>query len=220
MQIGMQPEPVATQVSLGLLFAHFQKEAIVFCDFSYVEDVKLEEGFPAVLDAARQGSEEAWISLYRRFAPSVRGYLRSRGAMEPDDLTGEVFLQVVVHIGRFTGDESDFRSWLFTITHRRFLDERRRLRRRRDEPAPEELIHWRASVGDAESDALRKLQAAELRSLIGALTPGQQDVLLLRIFGELSINDVARVLGRRPGAIKQLQRRALESLKRELNGHA
>lgn len=169
-----------------------------------------------VLDAARRGSEEAWISLYRRFAPSVRGYLRSRGAAEPDDLTGEVFLQVVLHIGRFRGDESDFRAWLFTITHHRFLDERRRLRRKRDEPAPEELIRSRASVGDAESDALRQLEAAELRSRICTLTQGQQDVVLLRIFGGLSVNEVARVLGRRPGAIKQLQRRALESLRKEL----
>jgi RNA polymerase sigma factor (sigma-70 family) len=181
--------------------------------------LKVEEGFSVVLDAARRGSEEAWISLYRRFAPSVRGYLRSRGAAEPDDLTGEVFLQVVLHIDRFQGEESDFRSWLFTITHRRFLDERRRLRRRRDEPAPEELIRSRASVGDAESDALRELQAAEVRSRIGTLTHGQQDVLLLRIFGGLTVNEVAGVLGRRPGAIKALQRRALESLKRDMDGH-
>jgi RNA polymerase sigma factor (sigma-70 family) len=192
----------------------------VFGDFSYVEEVKVEEGFSAVLDAARGGSEQAWISLYRMFAPSVRGYLRSRGAAEPDDLTGEVFLQVVVHIGRFRGEESDFRSWLFTITHRRFLDERRRLKRRRDEPAPEDLIHSRTSVGDAESDALRELQAAEVRGRLRSLTSSQQDVLLLRIFGGLTVNEVARVLGRRPGAIKALQRRALESLKRDMDRRA
>lgn len=178
--------------------------------------MKVEEGFSSVLEAARNGSEHAWISLYRRFAPSVRGYLRSRGAAEPDDLTGEVFLQVVLHIERFRGDESDFRSWLFTITHHRFLDERRRLRRHRDEPAPDELILARASVGDAETDALRQLQAADIRSRIAALTPSQQDVLLLRIFGGLAVNEVARILGRRPGAIKQLQRRALEALRRDL----
>jgi RNA polymerase sigma factor (sigma-70 family) len=182
--------------------------------------LKVEEGFSVVLDAARRGSEEAWISLYRRFAPSVRGYLRSRGAAEPDDLTGEVFLQVVLHIGRFRGDESDFRSWLFTITHRRFLDECRRLRRRRDEPAPDDLIYSRASVGDAESDAFRELQAAEVRGRIAVLTAAQQDVLLLRIFGGLTVNEVARVVGRRPGAIKALQRRALNSLKRDLDRHA
>jgi RNA polymerase sigma factor (sigma-70 family) len=181
-----------------------------------MQGVKVEEGFSAVLVAARRGSEEAWISLYRRFAPSVRGYLRSRGAADPDDLTGEVFLQVVLHIGRFRGDETDFRSWLFTITHRRFLDERRRLRRQRDEPATEEFMHSRASVGDAEFDALRQLEAAEVRSRIGALTPSQQDVVLLRIFGGFSVNEVARILGRRPGAIKALQRRGLDSLRRAL----
>jgi RNA polymerase sigma factor (sigma-70 family) len=182
--------------------------------------MRVQEDFSAVLEAARAGSEDAWVAIYRTYAPSVRGYLRSRGAAEPDDLTGEVFLQVVIHIGRFGGDERDFRAWLFTITHRRFLDERRRHVRHRDEPASEELIHSKASVGDTESDALKELEAAELRSRLNTLTPDQQDVLLLRIFGGLSVDEVAGIMGRRAGAVKALQRRALGALRKELQRDA
>ena len=81
--------------------------------------------------AAQLGAEWAWTALYRDLVPSVRGYVRARGAAEPDDVVGEVFLQVVRDLGRFDGGEREFRTWLFTIAHHRLLDARRRAVRRR-----------------------------------------------------------------------------------------
>src|SRR4030081_3701589 len=54
----------------------------------------LGESFEVVLAAARTGADWAWEALYRDLAPLVHGYLRSRGAREPEDLTGEVFLGI------------------------------------------------------------------------------------------------------------------------------
>ena len=67
----------------------------------------LGENFPGTLAAARIGSEWAWTGIYRDLAPAVLGYLRARRAHEPEDLTGEVFLQVVRDLPRFQGGERD-----------------------------------------------------------------------------------------------------------------
>ena len=92
--------------------------------------------FESVLAAARTGSPRAHERIFHALAPVVQGYLRLQGASEPEDLTSEVFLAVLRNLGSFEGDEPGFRSWVFTIAHRRLLDERRRAVRR---PAPAPL---------------------------------------------------------------------------------
>jgi RNA polymerase sigma factor (sigma-70 family) len=174
------------------------------------------DDFPEVLGAARLGADWAWTALYRDLAPSVRGYLRAR-ASEPDDLVGEVFLQVVPDLNRFEGGEREFRRWVFTIAHHRLLDDRRRRRRRPVEASPPEVLEAFGELGDVEDEAIGGLTAARIRQLVGRLSPDQQDVLLLRIVGELPTGDVAAIVGKRPGAVKALLRRGLASLRREMS---
>jgi RNA polymerase sigma-70 factor (ECF subfamily) len=177
----------------------------------------LGESFSEVLLAARTGAEWAWTILYRDLAPAVLGYLRARRAPEAEDLLGEVFLQLVRDLSRFEGDERDFRAWAFTVAHHRLLDDQRRRLRRPVEPAPDAVIERSSALGDVEEEALEQLRTAEVRRMIGALSPEQQSVLLLRILGGLTVAEVARVLGKRPGAIKALQRRGLAAIERELS---
>ena len=174
------------------------------------------EAFRSVLVAARSGSEWAWASLYRELAPRVLAYLRARGAVEPEDVAGEVFLQAVRDIGRFEGDERAFRAWLLTIAHHRLLDASRHRARRPVDAAPDEVLHDRAATGDVEEDAFRELDMATVRALVGRLSPDQQSVLLLRIVGDLTVEEVARAVGKRRGAVKALQRRGLVALEQEL----
>jgi RNA polymerase sigma factor (sigma-70 family) len=175
------------------------------------------DDFPQILDAARLGAEWAWADLYRDLAPSVRGYLRARGATEPDDLLGEVFLQVVRDLPRFEGGEREFRTWTFTIVHHRLLDDRRRRIRRPVEAAPAAVLEGAAEIGDVEDEAIGGLTVGRVRDLVGRLSPDQQDVLLLRLFGDLALADVATIVGKRPGAVKALLRRGLASLRKELS---
>lgn len=144
-------------------------------------------------------------------------YLRARGAAEPEDVAGEVFLQAVRDIGRFQGDERAFRAWILTIAHHRLLDASRRRARRPVETAPDEVLHERAPTGNVEEDAFRELDMATVRRLVGRLSPDQQSVLLLRIVGDLTIEQVARVVGKRRAAVKALQRRGLAALERQLS---
>lgn len=175
--------------------------------------VTIGAGFPEVLAAARCGAEWAWERLYESIAGGVRGYLAAQGAADPDDLTGEVLLQLVRGLPRFEGDEAAFRSWVFLVAHHRLIDERRRTRRdatladkqQPAGPAPS------ADVGalDAETDA-------EWRQRLSGLSDDQRHVILLRVVAGLPAEQVALILGKRVGTVRVLQHRALARLRADL----
>jgi RNA polymerase sigma factor (sigma-70 family) len=174
------------------------------------------DAFDSVLSAARAGADWAWQRIYADLAGSVIGYLRTHGAADPEDLAGEVFLQVVRDLPRFaptTGDaERDFRAWVFTICHRRLLDAyRARARRPASAPLPETLD---APGGDVVDEAHARLDRARVLDLLADLPEEQRSVLLLRILGDMTIEEIARALGKRPGAVKALQRRGLKRVQR------
>ena len=173
------------------------------------------ERFTSLLEAAREGSEAAWQELYDGLAPVVLGYLRANAAPDPEDVLSEVFLQVARDVARFEGDERGFRSWVFTIAHHRLIDARRHSSRRPIElsPDPPEPGDF---ADDAADEALAKIGMDEVMRVLAALSPEQRSVLLLRVIGDMSIEDVARAVGKRTGAVKALQRRGLAAVKREL----
>lgn len=166
-----------------------------------------------VLSAARAGAEWAWSRIYEEMAPKVVGYLRAHGAGDPEDLAGEVFLQMVRGLPGFSGNGGDFRAWAFTIAHRRLVDDlRRRGRRPVDTTAAETIERVAGPGGDVADDAEARITDDAVRAAIGTLAPDQRAVVLLRIIGDLTIEEIARALGKRPGAVKALQRRALKRL--------
>ena len=176
--------------------------------------------FDAVLAAARDGAPWALERIFTALAPVVTGYLRVQGSAEPEDLASEVFVAVLRNLRDFQGHETGFRSWVFTIAHRRLLDERRRRARR---PPPKHLADSLDAFApeltapdDVEGAHDRSLGADRVRSLCERLVPGQRDVLLLRLLGDLSIEQVAGALGKSPGAVKALQRRGLLAIGRLL----
>jgi RNA polymerase sigma factor (sigma-70 family) len=175
------------------------------------------EQFQALLGAAREGSEAAWAEIYRELSPAVLGYLRGSGAPEPEDTMAEVFLEVARDIAKFEGDERRFRAWVFTIAHHRLIDARRHTARRPVVPVsdlPEPAADASPSAG---SEALARIGSEEVMRILRNLSPDQRAVLLLRVVGDLSIEQTAAAVGKRPGAVKQLQRRGLAALKRELD---
>jgi RNA polymerase sigma-70 factor (ECF subfamily) len=173
------------------------------------------EGFPEVLHAARAGAPWAFERLYVELAPVVGGYLRLQGAAEPDDLTSEAFLGVFGRLASFEGSEQQFRSWVFTIAHRRLIDERRRAARRPTIMTADTDLLDRAG-GDVEQDALAVLGTARVYDLCSGLSDDQREVLVLRVVGDLTVEQVAAIVDKSVGAVKALQRRALQALRRKL----
>ena len=173
--------------------------------------MSLGADFNRVLAAAKTGAEWAWAAIYRDLAGPVTGYLAVHGAAEPDELASEAFLQAVRDIGSFEGDESGFRSWLFVIAHRRLVDSWRAAGRRPQLSMPMDTVPEREG-GNAEEEALERLVTSEFLSASQKLTDEQRAVLALRIIGNLSLAETAKVLDRGVGAVKSLQRRALLAL--------
>jgi len=173
------------------------------------------ESAEALIDAARQGAEWAWRIIYHDLAGPLAGYLRVRGAREPEDLVGEVFVHLARGIGRFQGGSADLRSWAFVVAHHRLIDERRRLRRR---PPTTGATVLEAQPGpDApEAEALSRLSNDRIRRLFAVLTPAQRDVMALRVLGGLTLAETAGALGKRVGAVKTLQHRAVGALRRAI----
>jgi RNA polymerase sigma factor (sigma-70 family) len=174
---------------------------------------------PAVsvlIEAARAGSAVAFEQLYRTMAGQVSSYLRWHRASDPDGLTNDVFLQVHRNLDGFEGDEQHFRSWVFTIAHHRMIDDRRRTNRqpRVDGDAG---IDENMGTGDVEDDVWAWLAHDRVRELLAVLSRDQRDVVLLRIVADRSVEDVARILGKREGAVKALQHRALAALRRHID---
>jgi RNA polymerase sigma factor (sigma-70 family) len=168
--------------------------------------------FDDVLAAAQAGAAWAFEVLYRDLAPSVTGYLRLHGAAEADDLASETFIGVFTGLAKFSGDEDGLRAWVFTIAHRRLLDDwRRRSRRPQLADDPGDLTGYLG--GNVEDDVLERVGAETVQQLCGTLPEDQRSVLLLRILADLTIEQVAEVMGRTVPSVKALQRRGLRALR-------
>ena len=172
--------------------------------------------FDAVLAAAQRGDDQAVAVLYREFQPRLTGYLRAREPRAADDIEGEVWLAVAQGLTRFIGGQDAFRAWLFSIAHRRLADYRRTSARRSTVPVPTEELD-RASGHDPEALALENVSAAAATAFVTAtLSADQAEVVLLRVIGGLEVEQVAELLGKRPGTIRVLQHRGLRRLQAEL----
>lgn len=172
--------------------------------------------FDQLVARARAGDGAAWADLYGEVGSLVVGYLRSQRLPDPEDVAGEVFLQMVRDIHRFEGDRDRFRSWVLTIAHHRLIDDRRRASRRPAETVdPVELMDA-PSQESPDFDALERASTDELEARLTGLTDEQRTVVMLRVVGDLSLKECAEVMGKRVGAVKAVQHRAIAALRREL----
>lgn len=171
------------------------------------------EGFAGVLDAAQRGEGWAFACLYRDLNASLLRYFGAQAPSEAEDLASETWLAAARAVRSFTGDERAFRSWFFTIAHRRLIQHWRDTGRRPSQPVAPETLDDMLGLADTERDALQLTEAVvAARSITAALPPDQAHVVLLRIVAGLSVEQVAAVLGKRPGTVRVLQHRGLRKL--------
>lgn len=175
------------------------------------------EGFDAVLAAAKLGQAWAFQRLFDWLGRPVAAYLRGAGLEDADGTANEVFLRVFGGIDRFDGTEGRFRSWVFAIAHNLVIDERRRRSRRPRQVELHDDAGAKVPGASADDAVLVALGDERVRALLGGLPPDQRDVLLLRIVADLSIEETAATLGKKPGAVKSLQHRAVAALRRRLD---
>lgn len=173
----------------------------------------LGESFEWVLAAAQSGAEWAFARLYESYNPRLERYFASRAPRQAEDLAAETWMGAARTLAQFRGDESQFRSWLFTIAHRRLADYWNDRRRQGSLPVDVALAAAGVAPDDTEGSVLDSLSGREAaRKIAAALPPDQAEVVLLRVVAGLEVEQVARIMDRRPGTVRVLQHRALRKL--------
>jgi RNA polymerase sigma-70 factor (ECF subfamily) len=153
---------------------------------------------------------QAFALLYRQYLDPVYRYCYHRlGSKEvAEDVTSQVFAKALAALPAYRG-ERPFRSWLFAIAHNAIVDAHRTRWRHRPLDVANEVLDPTASPEDL---ALAAERDRAVQTLLAALTPDQARVIELRLVGLTEV-EIARVLDRRPGAIRALQFRALIRLR-------
>jgi RNA polymerase sigma-70 factor (ECF subfamily) len=177
--------------------------------------------FGVVLARAQAGDEAAFSRLFAEVQPALLRYLRVI-TPEADDVAGDTWLQVVTGLRGFRGEEEAFRAWLFTIARHRAADAGRSRARRPAVPVavPEAAQGWAAQglgagqplAPDAADLALDGISARAVVALIATLPRDQAEVVMLRVVAGLEVADVARIVGKSPGAVRVAAHRALRRL--------
>jgi RNA polymerase sigma-70 factor (ECF subfamily) len=174
----------------------------------------MEAPSAAVLEAARRGDPDALSELWRAYQAPLLRYLRVRRIVSPDDVASTVWIDVARSVARFEGDGDDFRRWLFTIAHRRSVDEVRRAVRARATEPPGGTPAGAADGADVEHERRDALERAI--ELVSTLPDRLAEAVMLRVVNDLTIPDVAAVMGTTEGNARQLVHRGVSRLRLEL----
>ncbi len=178
-----------------------------------------ETEFQQVLTSARRGDSRAFEQLYVSLNQRVHAFVRMRGAVDPEGTVNEVFLAVFTRLGAFEGSQPQFNAWVFTIARNKLIDESRKRQRRvhevsADQESVEHIVSSRSASVDVEQEAIDHLTTTGLAQKLRFLTDEQRDAVMLRVVADLSIEVIAEVMERSPGAVRALLQRAFRTIAR------
>src|SRR5262245_47494216 len=172
-----------------------------------------------LIEAAQQDPLR-FAALYEKHFDRVYAFIARRAGdrAEAEDLTAEVFHRALENLARFEWRGVPFLAWLLQIARNSLADRWERAAREGREAAP--------AIDDGMSDATRTDSGmsadvdrrAALSELVNRLPHDQQRVIVARFVEQRSIREIATLLGRTEGAVKQLQLRALANLRARMEG--
>ena len=170
-----------------------------------------------LVQSAQASAAEAFGAIFDEFHLPVYRYILARveNTADAEDLAAETFAAAFRAIGSFRWQGAPFEAWLFRIARSKVIDHYRR----RDRRATQSLsgIEPAAVRGaDPATAILHEEQRGQVLAAVRRLSADQQEVVALRFFADLSVPEVARVMDRSAGAVRQLQLRALTTLRQRM----
>ncbi|MCM0621716.1 sigma-70 family RNA polymerase sigma factor [Nocardioides bruguierae] len=168
----------------------------------------------ALVELARKGDAEAFGLLYDHYQASVYRFLyyRTRSVPLAEDLTSETFFRALRSMQGFRWQGRDFGAWLMTIARNLATDHFKASRTRLEMTTEDMGLHDDADEETPEGLAIEGLTHEVLVSALKQLPDEQRDCIVMRFLQGMSIAEVAAVLGRSDGAVKQLQLRGVRNL--------
>jgi RNA polymerase sigma-70 factor (ECF subfamily) len=167
-----------------------------------------------LVQQAKSGDADAFARLYDAYLQPVYRYVHFRVADDPtaEDLTSQVFLKAWEHLERFKA-QGPFLAWLYTIARNQVIDH---YRTRRQSVSLDQVAALPARQAGVDEQVAAHFDERELRQALQFLTEDQRQVLSLRFIAELTTDEIAQMLHKRPGAVRALQMRALQALEKSM----
>lgn len=158
-------------------------------------------------------------NLYEQYYDRIVRYIfvRISDQNEAENLGGDVFLRALQSLDSYRGGTEQMRAWLFKIAHNLVVDYVRKMSKRRNisiDSTSEMEIPDRLSI---EKAVETKLEVERLSKALKQLTPAQREVIGLRFFTGLSSDEVGKAMGKSSGAVREMQRAAVETLRKQMN---
>jgi RNA polymerase sigma-70 factor (ECF subfamily) len=167
----------------------------------------------ALVRAAKAGDASAFGELYERYRDAIYRYCLSRTGTshEAEDLTSDVFVKALHSIDRYQERGLPFVAFLYRIARNAAID---RSRTRKQPLSVDELVTQPASRQNVEADAMLAVDRSILLAALTKLKTEHRDVIVMRFIEGHSALEVAAALGKTEGAVRTLQHRALERLRK------
>ena len=164
----------------------------------------------AIVVRAARHDPDAWESLYRHAYPTLFAYARRRVASDADadDAVSDTMMRAMDRIGSFRWQGAGVHAWLVGILRNVVLEGHRKAGR----AVPTELLPV-ASVPGPLDRLVDEMDHAQVRAAFARLDPAERELLELRVVVGLSAEATGTVLGRREGAVRMGQSRALRRLR-------
>ncbi len=168
--------------------------------------------FDRTLRAAQAGDEAAFVRLFRDVQPVLLRYLTALGGPLAEDAAADTWVSVVRGMKDFSGDESGWRAWVLTIGRARLVDAQRRAGRSPIPVDAELELADRAAADDVLAAAQELVTTEAAVALVRRLPQDQAEAVLLRHLAGLDVATAARVLGKKPAAVRVCAHRGLKRL--------
>jgi len=167
-----------------------------------------------LLALAQRGNQAAVSEIFEKFFPSVYQFVRLHveESVIAEDISSEVFFRLIDNIGKSSGPRNTLRGWLFKVARNEIY----RQHGKRKQMPTTTLNDWLPANEDIEFDVIHQAGVDRIRKALRSLSAEQQEVLILRFSEELDLEETANMMGKSVSAVKSLQFRAVEALRRVL----
>jgi RNA polymerase sigma-70 factor (ECF subfamily) len=172
-------------------------------------------GVRRLVESAAAGNIESFGEIYSIYLDRIYRYAiyQVRDKATAEDLSEEIFWKAWRGLAKYRWDGHPFSAWLYRIAHNQIVDYFRTNREHQN-------IEVESLAGDTdpEQEVSRKQMERLLVSAVSSLPEQQRQVIILKFIEELDNREIEQIMGKKQGAIRMLQMRALTTLRQKLSG--